>query len=97
MNCLRPALILFSACGTVMAADGWTDLFNGKDLTGWVQRGGVAKYTIEDGAIVGTSTLNTPNSFLCTGRDYGDFILEYEFKVDPRLNLLLFRFLLCFV
>jgi hypothetical protein len=69
-----------------MAADTWTDLFNGKDLEGWVQRGGVAKYTIEDGAIVGTSTLNTPNSFLCTGRDYGDFILEYEFKVDPRLN-----------
>ena len=86
MNCLRSALILFSACGNVMAADGWTDLFNGKDLNGWVQRGGVAKYSIEEGAIVGTSTLNTPNSFLCTGRDYGDFILEYEFKVDPRLN-----------
>ena len=78
--------MLFSACGTVMAADGWTDLFNGKDLSGWVQRGGAAKYTIEDGAIVGTSTLNTSNSFLCTGRDYSDFILEYEFKVDPRLN-----------
>ncbi len=69
-----------------MAGDIWTDLFKGKDLEGWVQRGGVAKYTIEDGAIVGTSTLNTPNSFLCTSRDYGDFILEYEFKVDPRLN-----------
>ena len=23
--------------------DGWVDLFNGKDLTGWVQRGGKAK------------------------------------------------------
>lgn len=69
-----------------MAADGWTDLFNGKDLDGWVQRGGKAKYTIEDGCIVGTSTLTTPNSFLCTGRDYGDFVLEYDFKVDPRLN-----------
>ena len=32
------------------------------------------------------STAGTPNSFLCTGRDYGDFILEYEFKVDPQLN-----------
>ena len=69
-----------------MAADGWTDLFNGKDLDGWVQRGGKAKYTIEDGTIVGTSTLGTPNTFLCTGRDYSDFILEYEFKIDPQLN-----------
>ncbi len=86
MTYFRSSLILLSACGTVMAAEPWTDLFNGKNLDGWVQRGGVAKYTIEDGAIVGTSTLNTPNSFLCTGRDYGDFILEYEFKVDPRLN-----------
>ena len=28
----------------------------------------------------------TPNSFLTTRRHYGDFVLEYEFKVDPRLN-----------
>jgi len=36
--------------------------------------------------IVGTSVTNTPNSFLCTAKDYGDFILEFDFKVDPRLN-----------
>lgn len=69
-----------------MAASASPDLFNGKDLTGWVQRGGKATYKIEDGCIVGTSTLNTENTFLCTARDYSDFILEYEFKVDPRLN-----------
>ena len=86
MNYLRSSLILISACGTVMAADGWSDLFNGKDLDGWVQRGGKAKYTVEDGCVVGTSTIGTPNTFMCSGKDYGDFILEYEFKVDPRLN-----------
>jgi hypothetical protein len=63
-----------------------TDLFNGKDLTGWVQRGGKATYHIEDGAIVGASVTNTPNTFLCTEKTYGDFILEYDFKVDPKLN-----------
>lgn len=82
----RVSLILLAASSHLFAAEAWTDLFNGKDLTGWVQRGGIAKYTIEDGVIVGTSTAKTPNSFLCTGRDYSDFILEYEFKVDPRLN-----------
>lgn len=86
MKCFRSSLILITACSTAFAADGWTALFNGKDLDGWVQRGGKAKYQVEDGVIVGTSTMNTPNSFLCTGRDYGDFILEYEFKVDPKLN-----------
>jgi len=66
--------------------EGFRPLFDGKTLTGWVQHGGKAKYTIVDGEIVGTSVVGTPNSFLCTDRDYGDFILEVEFKVDPALN-----------
>ena len=86
MNYLRASLFLITACSTAFAADGWTDLFNGKNLDGWIQRGGKATYAIEDGCIVGTSTPNTPNTFLCTGRDYSDFVLEYEFKVDPQLN-----------
>jgi hypothetical protein len=61
-------------------------LFNGKNLDGWVQRGGEAKYRVEDGEIVGTSVPNTGNSFLCTKRDYADFILELEFKVQDGLN-----------
>ncbi len=58
----------------------------GKDLTGWVSRGGKAIYSIEGGELVGTAVLNSPNSFLCTEKTYGDFVLEYDFKVDPRLN-----------
>ena len=68
------------------ADEGWIDLFDGKTLNGWIQRGGKAKYTVIDGTIVGETVLNTPNSFLCTEQEYGDFILELEFKVDPRLN-----------
>ncbi len=64
----------------------WVSLFNGKDLDGWVQRGGNATYTVEGDSIVGTSTVNTPNSFLCSAREYSNFILEYEFKIDPLLN-----------
>lgn len=56
------------------------------DLTGWVQRGGKATFAIEGKEIVGSAVLNTPNSFLCTEKTYGDFVLEYDFKVDPRLN-----------
>jgi hypothetical protein len=63
-----------------------TAIFNGRDLTGWVQRGGKATYAVQGGEIIGTSLTNTPNTFLCTAKSYGDFILEYEFRVDGRLN-----------
>jgi len=65
---------------------GFVSLFNGQNLDNWVRRGGVATYKIEGDTIVGTSTLNTPNSFLCTKREYADFILEVELKVDDGLN-----------
>lgn len=61
-------------------------LFNGKNLDGWNQKGGMAKYRVENGEIIGTSVPNTSNSFLCTNKDYGNFILEVDFKVNPTLN-----------
>ena len=64
----------------------WKNLFNGKDLNNWIQRNGKADYSIEGNEIVGTSKMNTPNSFLCTKQNYGDFILEFDVKVDPKLN-----------
>jgi len=64
----------------------WQPLFDGKTLNGWVQRNGKAKYEVVDGEIVGTTVQGTPNSFLCTEKDYGNFILELEFLVDPTLN-----------
>ena len=61
-------------------------LFNGKDLSGWVQHGGKAKYAVEDGLLVGSSVPGTGNSFLCTRRQFGDFELELEYKCDSALN-----------
>jgi sugar phosphate isomerase/epimerase len=68
------------------AEPAWSNLFDGKTLKGWVQRGGNAKYEARDHTILGTSAPNTKNSFLCTERSYGDFVLELEFKADPQLN-----------
>lgn len=63
------------------------ELFNGQTLEGWTQRGGQAEFRVEDGAIVGKSRVGTPNSFLCTNREFGDFQLELEFRVDnDRIN-----------
>jgi len=77
---------LLSAGTAAADGGGWVNLFNGRNLDGWVQKGGKAKYSVEDGAIVGRSVAGTPNSFLCPAKEYGDFILEYDFKVDPKLN-----------
>ncbi len=70
---------------TVMEA-GWTELFNGKDLTGWKQINGKASYKVEDGAIVGTTVTDSPNSFLTAEKEYGDFILEFEVMLNNDIN-----------
>lgn len=64
----------------------WTPLFDGKTLKGWKQLNGKAKYSVANGEIVGTTVANTTNSFLCTEKDYGDFILELDLKVDDAMN-----------
>ena len=64
----------------------WQQLFNGKNFDGFVQLGGQAQYVVENGEMVGISTTDTPNSFMCTAEEYSDFILEFEVKVDTLLN-----------
>ena len=89
MHVLLAGLLLCSAATTAPGAndDGeWISLFEGGDLEGWTQRNGTASYRIEDGAIVGRTTEGSPNSFLCTDRDFGNFELHFEVKVDDRLN-----------
>ena len=60
----------------------WVPLFDGVTLDGWTQRNGTATYRVEDGVIVGRTKPGSPNSFLCTNRDYSDFELKFDVKVD---------------
>jgi len=71
---------------TANESEKWQPLFDGKTLKGWIQRGGEARYRVENGVIVGTTVPDTPNSFLCTKKHYANFILELDFKVDEGLN-----------
>ncbi|MDR1496794.1 MAG: DUF1080 domain-containing protein [Puniceicoccales bacterium] len=64
----------------------WKPLFNGKNLDGWVVRGGNAKFDIKNGEIIGIVAAKTPNTFLCTEKNYGDFVLELEFNCPAELN-----------
>lgn len=85
---LKKILLTFSfALPFLLFAQGdWKPLFNGKDLSGWVQRNGKASYQVKNGMIVGTTVSNEPNSFLCTEKDYGDFVLELELFADSTMN-----------
>lgn len=81
--------LVASLCSHVAVADhhdGWVTMFNGKTLAGWTQKNGYAKYEVVDGAIQGTTAEGSPNSFLCTVQEYGDFELEFEVKVSNELN-----------
>jgi hypothetical protein len=69
---------------TPASAEQEVQIFNGKDFTGWTKRGGVATYRVEDGVIIGRSAPNTTNTFMTTDKEFGDFILELDFKIDSK-------------
>jgi len=79
---LKNLLFLLSFFNNFSAAaqtsTGWQNLFNGKDLTGWKRLAGTAEFSVEDGVIVGRTVAGSPNTFLVTEKEYGDFILEAD-------------------
>lgn len=79
------AMVLMATALTLNAQE-WVELFNGKNLKGWEQLDGSAEFRVENGEVIGTSKVGTPNSFMATKKIYGDFILEYEMKMDRGLN-----------
>ncbi|MEO2013175.1 MAG: DUF1080 domain-containing protein [Fuerstiella sp.] len=68
------------------ASDGWKPLFNGTDLSAFNVEDGKATYEVSDGVITGHTTFPSPNTFLATKAQYGDFELEFEVKVSDKLN-----------
>lgn len=82
------ALLAMFAVGPLSAdeASGWVRLFDGSTLEGWQQKNGTATYRVVDGTIVGKTSEGSPNSFLCTTKEYGNFELEFEVKVHDQLN-----------
>ena len=83
------ALVIGSSAATQAVAEDkqpWISLFDGKTLDGWVQKNGTATYQVQNGTILGTTKEGSPNSFLCTAKQYGDFELEFEVRVHDKLN-----------
>jgi|GEM_PF-364552 len=78
-------LVSFFLCAPGLVAqedEGFVDLFNGTDLTGWVVVGGAPEtWSVVDGAI---RTSGQPRGFLRTERMYQNYVLELEWKHTTR-------------
>lgn len=83
MTMLKKSLLLFAAAMTSLtslslADEGWVDLFNGKDASGWKNPYEWGKVEVVDGEIHLTAD---KKFFLVTEKDYGDFEFEAEIKL----------------
>ena len=81
------ALLLCLAAAPALTADepaeGFVPLFNGKDLSGWVNVNcAPGTFHVRDGEIV---TTGKPTGYLRTARQYENFIAEFDWMhVPPR-------------
>ena len=90
---LAAGLALALAPSIVAAEDGFTPLFNGKDLTGWITPNSGTLFTVENGEIVGRSKKGElkKNEFLVTDKPYGDFVLKAKVKFSSGNSGIQFR------
>jgi Domain of Unknown Function (DUF1080) len=88
---LVPCLALTGLSVSLQAQDGFTPLFNGKDLSGWVygQRADGTEnrtgkgYQVEGGVLF---TTKEDGGNLYTAKEYSDFVLRFEFKLTENAN-----------
>jgi lysophospholipase L1-like esterase len=64
----------------------WVDLFDGKTLKGWSIVAGKATYRVEDGTIIGTTSVGGPDTFLRTDKEYTDFEMTFDARCHVKLN-----------
>ena len=88
--CALMLIPIVSAGVAQKAEEGFTSIFNGKDLTGWVygsRRGAENKsgrgYQVENGVIY--STVEDGGN-LYTEKEYADFVLRFEFRLTENAN-----------
>ena len=78
-------------CSTTGGRQEAKSLFNGRDLSGWVAMYG-GDWSVEDGMLVGrngrdwSTNPERSGSWLRTGKQYSDFILELDYAINEGGN-----------
>ncbi|MGV8877703.1 MAG: 3-keto-disaccharide hydrolase [Sphingobacteriaceae bacterium] len=83
---IASAVLMTAVDANAQSAGSGQSLFDGKTLNGWKRLAGKADYKVEDGVIVGTTVMNSGNTFLVTEKEYGDFVLELDAKIESTLS-----------
>lgn len=76
---------LAASCGSqkISSDEGFTELFNGQNLDGWI--GNKESYQAKDGMII-IEPKGGGGGNLFTEKEYGDFVLKFEFQLTPGAN-----------
>jgi len=83
MRVIRLCLAAVLAIAAPAAEKGFQKLFNGKNLKGWTAAN-TAQWVVEDGALALKNRDDGKehnDSYLWTEKQYGDFVLEIEYRV----------------
>ncbi|MFM8468580.1 MAG: DUF1080 domain-containing protein [Limisphaerales bacterium] len=76
--------VVFAGCTTLNRESGFLPIFDGKTLSGWKLLGGKGEgYGVKDGVIY---CAKGGGGNLLTEREYADFVLRYEFKLEAGSN-----------
>ncbi len=76
---------VIAAALIVVGCQSATPLFNGRDLSGWVEIGSENAWQVRD-AILHCTGEKTGYAWLSTDRKYGDFVLEFDWRIEPEGN-----------
>ena len=81
---MKMQLVLVLAATVLSVRGEMVDLFNGKDFTGWGADGKTEMngYIVKDGMIESTNKARN----LMTDREFGSYVLEFEFQLTPGAN-----------
>ncbi|WP_420400642.1 3-keto-disaccharide hydrolase [Flagellimonas sp.] len=82
--CCLLAQIPCSAQNQTTKDEGFVELFNGKNLDGWI--GNKQSYRVENGYIVVDPSGGGSGGNLLTEGEYGNFVFRFEFQLTPGAN-----------
>src|ERR1044071_8379916 len=83
---MKKLFLILCCCSIISIINAQTtEIFNGKDLTGWTVHG-TEKWYVDDGELVCESGPDKQYGYLSTDKPYKNFILTLQFKQESNGN-----------
>ena len=80
-NAPQPADMLLNTDKEPDVSEGFTPLYNGKDLSGWSPKGGTCKFEAQGELLIGTCVPGSNSTYLSTDKaDYTNFVFSCDMK-----------------